>query len=274
MRRSARNTTAVECVSPPERANKAAVSAQDCPRFLTGAAAEGCEELLGQLKERIRSAQLRASVAVNREMVVLYWQIGRDILTRQEREGWGAKVIDRLVADLRRAYPEMTGLSSRNLKYMRAFGEAWPEEAIVQAPLAQITWYHNIALLEKLSTQPKRLWYARAAIEHGWSRNVLVHWIESDLYERHGKARTYFEKTLPPPQSDLARETMTSSSIPMTSRPSASSCARQRTRSLPSMLCETWSSRSVCRATSRNSSNRCRRPYATACRVRKHWKRS
>jgi predicted nuclease of restriction endonuclease-like (RecB) superfamily len=102
----------------------------------------------------------------------------------------------------------MTGLSPRNLKYMRAFAEAWPEEAIVQAPLAQITWYHNIALLEKLSIQPKRLWYAHATIEHGWSRNVLVHWIESDLYERQGRARTNFEKTLPSPQSDLARETL------------------------------------------------------------------
>ncbi len=118
---------------------------------------KGYHELLSLLRERIRSAQLRASLAVNREMIVLYWQIGRDILTRQEHEGWGTKVIDRLAADLRHAYPEMTGLSPRNLKYMRAFAEAWSDEAIVQAPLAQITWYHNIALLEKLSTRPKRL---------------------------------------------------------------------------------------------------------------------
>ena len=91
--------------------------------------------------------------AVTRELVLLYWQIGRDILGRQEHEGWGTKVIDRLAGDLRRAYPDMTGLSPRNLKYMRAFAEAWPDEAIVQGPLAQITWYHNIALLEKVSTQ-------------------------------------------------------------------------------------------------------------------------
>jgi predicted nuclease of restriction endonuclease-like (RecB) superfamily len=167
---------------------------------------QGYAELLGQLKERIRSAQLRAAIAVNRELVLLYWQIGREILTRQGHEGWGAKVIDRLAADLRRSFPEMTGLSPRNLKYMRAFGEAWPDEAIVQAPLAQITWYHNIALLEKLRTEQQRLWYAHATIERGWSRNVLVHWIESDLFERQGKATTNFTRSLPPPQSDLAGE--------------------------------------------------------------------
>ena len=103
--------------------------------------------------ERIRSAQLRASLAVNREMGLLYWQIGRDILQRQAQEGWGAKVIDRLAADLHHAFPDMTGLSPRNLKYMRAFAAAWPDEPIVQGPLAQITWYHNIALLEKLRTE-------------------------------------------------------------------------------------------------------------------------
>jgi predicted nuclease of restriction endonuclease-like (RecB) superfamily len=167
---------------------------------------QGYAELLGQLKERIRSAQLRAVVAVNRELVLLYWQIGREILSRQKQKGWGAKVIDRLAADLRHAFPDMTGLSPRNLKYMRAFAEAWPDEAIVQGPLAQITWYHNIALLEKLPTEPLRLWYARATVENGWSRNVLVHWIESDLHQRQGKAQTNFVKSLPSPQSDLARE--------------------------------------------------------------------
>ena len=104
---------------------------------------KGYDELLRQLKERIRSAQLRAGLAVNREMVLLYWQIGREILQRQEQEGWGAKVIDRLAADLRRAFPDMTGLSPRNLKYMRAFAAAWPDEAIVHRAAAQIPWFHN-----------------------------------------------------------------------------------------------------------------------------------
>jgi predicted nuclease of restriction endonuclease-like (RecB) superfamily len=166
----------------------------------------GYAELLGQIKERIRSAQLRAAVAVNRELVLLYWQIGREILARQEREGWGAKVIDRLAADLRRSFPEMTGLSPRNLKYMRAFGEAWPDEAIVQQAAAQIPWFHNCVLLDKIKNPKERLWYISKAIENGWSRSVLVHWIESDLFERQGKATTNFTRSLPPPQSDLAVE--------------------------------------------------------------------
>jgi predicted nuclease of restriction endonuclease-like (RecB) superfamily len=172
----------------------------------TGLLPKGYDEFLGQLKERIRSAQLRAGLAVNRELVLLYWQIGHEILLRQEQQGWGAKVIDRLAADLRHAFPDMTGLSPRNLKYMRAFAAAWTDEPIVQGPLAQITWYHNIALLEKLQAEVERLWYARLAVEHGWSRTVLVHWIESDLYQRQGKATTNFVKSLPSPESDLARE--------------------------------------------------------------------
>jgi predicted nuclease of restriction endonuclease-like (RecB) superfamily len=169
---------------------------------------KGYHELLGQLKERIRSAQLRAALAVNRELVLLYWQIGRDILIRQEKEGWGAKTIDRLAMDLRRAYPDMTGLSPRNLKYMRAFAEAWPEESIVQQAAAQIPWFHNCILLDKVKDQKERAWYIGKTVENGWSRAVLVHWIESGLYQRQGKARTNFEKTLPSPQSDLARETL------------------------------------------------------------------
>src|ERR1700727_101951 len=107
-------------------------------------------QFLADLKGRIQTAQLRASLAVNRELVLLYWQIGREILTRQERESWGTKVIDRLAADLKSAFPEMNGFSPRNLKYMRAFADAWPHEEFVQAVLAQITWYHNVALIEKL----------------------------------------------------------------------------------------------------------------------------
>jgi predicted nuclease of restriction endonuclease-like (RecB) superfamily len=167
---------------------------------------KGYAELLGQLKERIRSAQLRAGLAVNREMVLLYWQIGRDILQRQAHEGWGAKVIDRLAADLHHAFPDMTGFSPRNLKYMRAFAEGWPDDAIVQQAAAQIPWFHNCVILDKVKDPEERLWYARATVEHGWSRAVLVHWIESDLYRCQGKATTNFVKSLPSPESDLARE--------------------------------------------------------------------
>ncbi len=162
--------------------------------------------LLADLKERIRAAQVRAAVAVNRELVLLYWQIGTEIRKRQNAQGWGAKVIDRLSRDLKASFPDMDGLSPRNLKYMRTFAQTWTDEVIVQAPLAQLSWYHNIALLEKLADKGTRLWYARAAIEHGWSRAVLVHLIETRLHERQGSAVTNFARTLPAPQSDLAQQ--------------------------------------------------------------------
>jgi len=164
------------------------------------------EEWLQSLKERITGAQARAILAVNREMVLLYWQLGREILDRQRRHGWGAKVVDRLARDLRRAFPDQKGFSPRNLKYMRAFAEAWPDETFVQGMLAQITWYHNIAILEKVGDQERRVWYVQQTIAQGWSRNILVHQIDSSLYERQGRALTNFDCTLPPARSDLARQ--------------------------------------------------------------------
>ena len=161
---------------------------------------------LQDLKERIRRAQVKAALSVNRELVLLYWQIGREILDRQASEGWGTKVIDQLAQDLRGEFPQMSGLSSRNLKYMRSFAEAYPDEAIVQAPLAQITWYHNITLVEKVKDSEQRLWYAQQTSVNGWSRNVLVLQIESRLFDRQGSAVTNFEQSLPKPQSDLAQQ--------------------------------------------------------------------
>ena len=163
---------------------------------------------LADLKARIHSAQQRATLAVNRELVLLYWQIGRDILERQGREGWGAKVIERLAQDLRNAFPDMKGFSRANLMYMRAFAEAWPHEAIVQQPVGQLPWGHNLLLLTKLKTAEQRLAYAQRAIEHGWSRNVLGIQIERRLLEREGKATTNFDRRLPAPGSDLARESL------------------------------------------------------------------
>ena len=163
-------------------------------------------QFLADLKSRIQAAQIRASLSVNRELVLLYWQIGRDILERQDRERWGAKVIDRLATDLKRAFPEMRGFSPRNLKYMRRFAEVWAEEEFVQQVAAQLPWFHNCVLLDKLSEPGDRDWYARAAIQHGWSRTVLVHQIESGLHRRQGKAITNFDRALPSPQSDLAQE--------------------------------------------------------------------
>lgn len=169
---------------------------------------EGYADWLLDLKSRIHTAQQRAALAVNRELVLLYWQIGRDILARQASQGWGAKVIERLAHDLRTAFPEMKGFSPRNLKYMRAFAEAWPDDEFVQAVLAQLPWYHQLALLDKLSTPETRRWYAAQAIQHNWSRNVLVMQIETRLLERSGSAVTNFEASLPKPQSDLARESL------------------------------------------------------------------
>jgi predicted nuclease of restriction endonuclease-like (RecB) superfamily len=163
---------------------------------------------LAELKTRIHNAQQRAALAVNRELVLLYWQIGRDILDRQGREGWGAKVIERLAQDLRSAFPDMKGFSPRNLKYMRAFAEAWPDTEFVQGVLAQLPWYHQLALLDKLKTEDERRWYAAKAIQHGWSRNVLVIQIETRLRERSGQAVTNFAERLPAPLSDLARESL------------------------------------------------------------------
>ena len=168
--------------------------------------ADNYEVFFKDLKTRIRQAQIKAALAVNQELIILYWQIGREILARQQQEGWGAKVIDRLAKDLKREFPDMKGFSPRNLKYMRAFAEAYPDQAIVQEVLAQIPWYHNQALLDKLKAPDERLWYAQGTLENGWSRNILVMQIESNLFKRQGGAVTNFERTLPPVQSDLAQQ--------------------------------------------------------------------
>jgi predicted nuclease of restriction endonuclease-like (RecB) superfamily len=175
---------------------------------LHDATPDGYADWLAELKTRIHLAQQRATLAVNRELVLLYWQIGHDILQRQAEQGWGAKVIDRLSRDLRTAFPDMKGFSSRNLKYMRAFAQAWPDASIVQEVLAQLPWYHQLALLEKLPDLEARRWYAARAIEHNWSRNVLVMQIETNLRDRAGAAVTNFEQSLPAPHSDLARESL------------------------------------------------------------------
>jgi predicted nuclease of restriction endonuclease-like (RecB) superfamily len=139
----------------------------------------GYDDFLSELKTRISDAQIPAAVAVNKELVLLYWQIGQDILASQQQQGWGAKVINRLATDLQQAFPEIKGFSLRNLKYMRAFAQAYPDEQFVQLLAAQIPWGHNIALLEKLKLSEERFWYAQQTIQYSWSRNVLVHQIES-----------------------------------------------------------------------------------------------
>lgn len=169
---------------------------------------EGYGAFLSELKERIRTAQVRAALSVNRELVVLYWGIGRDILARQDADGWGAKVIDRLAADLRDAFPELKGLSSRSLHYMRAFAAACPDADFVQQVAAQLPWGHLMRLLDVVKDPDERAWYMRQTIAHGWSRDIMAHQVESGLYRRQGQAATNFAQTLPPPQSDLARQVL------------------------------------------------------------------
>ena len=162
--------------------------------------------LLGEIKERIRTERVRVVLAANEAMVLLYWDIGKAILARQEREGWGAGTIDRLSHDLREAFPDMRGFSPRNLKYMRAFAAAWPDRAIVQQAAAQIPWFHNCVLLDKVSDLETRLWYVAKAREEGWSRSVLTLQIERRLHQRQRKAITNSPQTLPQSDSDLASQ--------------------------------------------------------------------
>ncbi len=160
--------------------------------------------VLKDIKEKITATRLRTVISANTELILLYWDIGRLILQKQDEEGWGTKVIDRLSYDLREAFPDMKGFSPRNLKYMRSFAGAWSDRSIVQRVVAQIPWRSNIALLDKLKSSEERLWYAERTLEFGWSQPVLIVQIESRLHERTGKAVTNFPATMPPADSDMA----------------------------------------------------------------------
>lgn len=165
-------------------------------------------ELLLEVKTKIRAAQIQAMVTVNRQLVLLYWEIGESILERQRLANWGDKILKQLAADLKMEFPNMEGFSMTNLKYMRQFARAYPNFPIGQAPLDQLSWYHNITLLQKCPDESQRFWYAAAALEYGWSRDVLVHQIETRLFERQGSAPSNFKATLPKPDSDLAQQTL------------------------------------------------------------------
>lgn len=176
-------------------------------RSKTSAAAPvpaGYAEWFLRLKLRIAGARQRALLAANAEQIRLYHDIGREILERQERQGWGAKVIDRLSSDLRAAFPDMKGLSSSNLKYMRFFAQLCPDCRIGQQSADQLPWFHIVTLLTRGVNLGDREWYAREAIQQGWSRDTLVAHIKSRLHLRQGKAITNFRKKLPEPQAGLA----------------------------------------------------------------------
>jgi predicted nuclease of restriction endonuclease-like (RecB) superfamily len=187
----------------------------------------GYPSFLEDLKARIRAAQVKVALAANEELIRLYWDIGKAIVERQRAEGWGKAIVDRLASDLQEAFPGIAGFSPSNIWRMRAFYLAWTEEVLAHAArelggpdlaqvareldgrhlpraAAEIPWFHNVILLEKLKDPATRLWYALITLEHGWSRAVLVHQIETG----QGKAVTNFRRTLPPPQSDLAQQAL------------------------------------------------------------------
>lgn len=169
------------------------------------------------ISNKVRLAQIKVSFKVNAEMLTLYWEIGNSILEKQSQNGWGSKVIDLLASDLAENFPDNSGFSVRNLKYMRSFAEAYPQFPIVQVPLAQfknefvqvplaqITWYHHISLLAKVKDTTERAFYIAETAKNEWSRDVMLLQIQSKLYERDGKALNNFENTLPDYQSDLAK---------------------------------------------------------------------
>jgi predicted nuclease of restriction endonuclease-like (RecB) superfamily len=167
-------------------------------------------QFLAEVKERISAARTRAVLAVNSELITLYWEIGHEILEREQREGWGSGVINRLASDLRREFPAITGFSRSNLHYMRSFAEAWPLEGgsqeIVQQPVGHLPWGQNIALVTRLEDRDARVWYAASAVENGWSRKVLEAQIVTDLRGRQGNALTSFEHALPESESELVRD--------------------------------------------------------------------
>ena len=168
----------------------------------------GYGEWLVDLKQRIRGAQSRAVLVMNEEQIRLYHSIGLDILERQNREGWGANIVNRLSTDLREAFPRMKGFSSRNLQYMRRFAQEYPDLEFVQQAAAKLAWFHIVILLTKVVDRNQREWYAIRAGVEGWSRTTLELQIKNHLYDRQGSALTNFERRLAEPQASLAAQVL------------------------------------------------------------------
>lgn len=169
---------------------------------------EGYADWLSQLKGDITQARQRAALAVNAELVQLYHRVGAEIRQRQQAQGWGAKVIDRLARDLSEAFPDIRGFSGRNLKYMAFFAQHCPGGLFGQQPAAQLPWFHVVTLLTKLGSPAEREWYAQQTVLHGWSRSTLEQNIKNRLQQRQGSAVTNFVARLPGAESALAQETL------------------------------------------------------------------
>lgn len=190
----------------------------------------GFAALVTEVKGRIQTAQTRAMLAVNAELVRLYWDIGRIIDERQQREGWGAAVIPRLAVSLHNELPDVKGFSERNVKRMLAFYREYrglvtssPQAATQIAPASKVTqpvallqesvfwtvpWAHHVILIEKIKDIPTRRWYMEQTLANGWSRNILALQIDAQAHARHGKAVSNFSAMLPVPQSDLVQQTL------------------------------------------------------------------
>jgi predicted nuclease of restriction endonuclease-like (RecB) superfamily len=166
------------------------------------------KQFLNDLKSRVETSRYKASLSVNREMILLYHHIGTEILRSQDKHGWGAKIIDQLSRDLRSEFPDMKGFSPQNLKYMKRFAEEYNVEEIGQQAVDQLPWGHNITLMYEIADKKEREFYIQKVKEHGWTRNILSMQIETNLYSREGKAVTNFSATLPALHSDLAQATL------------------------------------------------------------------
>ena len=173
-----------------------------------GMVADEYTRWLASLKAEIQAARSRAALAVNAELVQLYHRLGSEILERQERQGWGAKVVDLLAADLREAFPDMRGLSPRNLRYMTTFAKLCPDLQFRQQAAAKLPWFHIVTLLVKVEDEDERAWYAARAVEQAWSRATLEAQIKSRLHLRQGAAVTNFEQRLPEMHARLAAEVL------------------------------------------------------------------
>ena len=161
---------------------------------------------LNDIKKDIQTSRIKAALSINKELVMLYWRIGNEILKRKKEQGWGSEIVKALSQDLKHGFPDIKGFGERNLVYMQTFAAAYPDYEFTQAVPAQVTWYHNQTILDKVRDHQTRVWYIKKTIENGWSRNVLVMHIEAQSHLKLGAAQTNFAITLPNPTSDLAQQ--------------------------------------------------------------------
>jgi len=184
--------------------------ARDDARFTAAPALAGLPEsyaaTLQEIKTHLRSARVRAVLAANPIVLEAYWRTGKIILQRQQETAWGARVIDRLAADLREAFRDMSGLSARNLLAMKIFAREFPDGPIAQQPVAQLPWGHVLQLMQRLKDPAARDFYIRQTLTHGWSRSILELQIQSQLHLRAGRAQNNFALTMPPVESDMAAQ--------------------------------------------------------------------